>query len=108
MIQDHDELFKRYVEIVKMMDDTEPNLDKPCFEYSLLFICILFVICDGQNGRTFRFGYIDMSVVVTDDLLPNFVGNNEYIDTIFLLDNEIFVVDEAFLQYIEEGDEFLV
>ncbi len=49
-----------------------------------------------------------MSMVVIGDLLPNFVGNNEYIDAIFLLGDEIFVVDEAFLQYIEEGDEFLV
>ncbi len=43
-----------------------------------------------------------------NDLLPNFVDNDEYIDTIFLLGDEIFVVDEAFLQYIEEDGKFLV
>ncbi len=39
---------------------------------------------------------MDMNVVVTDSLLPNFIGSDEYIDTIFLLDDEIFVIDEAF------------
>ncbi len=47
-------------------------------------------------------------MVVMDGLLPNFIGNDEYIDAIFLLDDEIFVVDEAFLQYMEESDEFLI
>ncbi len=51
---------------------------------------------------------MDMNVVVIGDLLPNFVGNDEYIDAIFLLDDEIFIVDEAFLQYIKENDEFLI
>ncbi len=49
-----------------------------------------------------------MNMVVMDNLLPNFVGNDEYIDAIFLLDDEIFVIDEVFLQYMEEGGEFLV
>ncbi len=49
-----------------------------------------------------------MNIVVIDGLLPNFVGNDEYIDAIFLLDDEIFVVDEAFLQYMEENDEFFI
>ncbi len=47
-------------------------------------------------------------MVAIGGLLPNFVGNSKYIDTIFLLGNEIFVVDKAFLQYMEEGGEFLV
>ncbi len=51
---------------------------------------------------------MDMNMVVMGDLLPNFVGNGEYIDVIFLLDDEIFVVDEVFFQYIEEGNKFLV
>ncbi len=51
---------------------------------------------------------MDMNVVVIGGLLPNFIDNDEYIDVIFLLDDEIFVVDEAFFQYIEEGNEFLV
>ncbi len=51
---------------------------------------------------------MDMNVVVTGGLLPNFVGNDEYIDIVFLLDDEIFVVDEAFFQYMEEGGKFLV
>ncbi len=91
-----------------MTDNIEPDLDKPCFEYGLSFICILFVTYEGQNCRTFGFGCMGMNVVVIDSLLPNFVGNNEYIDTIFLLDNEIFVIDEAFLQYMEEDGEFLI
>ncbi len=49
-----------------------------------------------------------MSMIVIGGLLPNFVGNGERIDVIFLLDDEIFVIDEAFLQYMEEGGEFLV
>ncbi len=36
-------------------------------------------------------------MVVMDSLLPNFVGNDECIDMIFLLDDEIFVIDEVFL-----------
>ncbi len=51
---------------------------------------------------------MDMSMVVIGGLLPNFVGNGEYIDTIFLLGDEIFIVDKAFLQYMKEGGEFLV
>ncbi len=47
MIQDHDELFKGYVEIVEMADNMESDLDKLYFEYGLLFICVLFVICEG-------------------------------------------------------------
>ncbi len=47
-------------------------------------------------------------MVVIGSLLPNFVGNDECIDVIFLLGDEIFVVDEAFLQYIEEDGEFLI
>ncbi len=108
MIQDHGELLKGYVEIVEMANDTESDLDKPCFEYSLSFICVLFVACEGQDCRTFGFGCTGMSVVVTGGLLPNFVGSGEHIDAIFLLGDEIFVVDEAFLQYMEEGGEFLV
>ncbi len=108
MIQNHGELLKGCVEIVEMADNAEPDLDKPCFEYSLSFIRILFVTCEGQNCQAFRFGCMDMNVVATGDLLPNFVGNDEHTDAIFLLGDEIFVVDEAFLQYIEEGDEFLV
>ncbi len=108
MIQDHGELFKGCVEIVEMADDTEPDLDKPCLEYSLSFIRVLFVACEGQDCRTFRFGCVGMSVVVTGGLLPNFVSNSERTDAIFLLGDEIFVVDEAFLQYMEEGGEFLV
>ncbi len=97
MIQDYDELFKEYIEIIEMADDMESDLDKLYLEYDLLFICILFVVYEGQDYRTFRFGYIDMNVVVMDNLLSNFVGNGEYVDTIFLLDDEIFVVDEIFL-----------
>ncbi len=108
MIQDYGELFKGYIEVIEMTDDTELDLDKLYLEYSLLFICILFVVYKGQDCRAFRFGCIDMNMVVIDDLLPNFVGNGEYIDIIFLLDDEIFVVDEVFLQYMEEGNEFLV
>ncbi len=108
VIQDHGELFKGCVEVVEMADNIELDLDKSCFEYSLLFICILFVICEGQDCRAFGFGYMGMNMVVMGGLLPNFVGNDECIDAIFLLDDEIFVVDEAFLQYIEEGGEFLV
>ncbi len=73
-----------------------------------LFICILFVTYEGQNCQAFGFGCIDMNVVVMGSLLSNFVGNGECIDVIFLLDDEIFVVDEAFLQYMKEGGEFLV
>ncbi len=47
-------------------------------------------------------------MVATGGLLPNFIGNGECIDMIFLLDDEIFVIDEVFLQYIEEDGEFLV
>ncbi len=49
-----------------------------------------------------------MNIVITGGLLPNFVDNNEHIDMIFLLNDEIFVVDEIFLQYMKEGGEFLV
>ncbi len=91
-----------------MADDTEPDLDKSYFEYGLSFICVLFVVYESQDCRAFGFGCIGMSMVVTDSLLPNFVGNDEHIDTIFLLDDEIFVVDEAFFQYMEEGGKFLV
>ncbi len=49
-----------------------------------------------------------MNVIIMGDLLSNFVGNDEYIDAIFLLDDEIFVIDEAFLQYMEKDGEFLV
>ncbi len=108
MIQDHDELFKKYIEIVEMANDIKPDLDKSCFKYSLLFICILFVTYKNQDCQTFGFDCMDMNMVVIDNLLPNFIDNDEHIDTIFLLDNKIFVVDEAFLQYIKEGDEFLV
>ncbi len=108
MIQDHGELFKGCIEIVEMADDIESDLDKLYLEYGLSFICILFVAYKNQDCQAFGFGCIDMNVVVTDNLLPNFVGNGECTDTIFLLNDEIFVVDEAFLQYMEEGDEFLV
>ncbi len=108
MIQDHGELFKGYVEVIEMTNDIEPDLDKPYLEYNLLFICVLFITYEGQDCRTFRFGCMDMSVVVAGSLLPNFVGSGEHIDTIFLLNDEIFVVDEAFLKYMEEGGEFLV
>ncbi len=108
MIQDHDELFKGYIEIVEMVDNTKPDLDKPYFKYSLSFICILFVTYKGQDCRAFRFGCMDMNVIAMDSLLPNFVGNDECIDAIFLLDDEILVVDKAFLQYMEEDGEFLV
>ncbi len=108
MIQDYGELFKRYIEVIEMADDAEPDLDKSYLEYGLLFVCILFVIYEGQDCRTFRFGCIDMSMVVMNGLLPNFVGSGECIDAIFLLDDEIFVIDEAFFQYMEEGGEFLV
>ncbi len=90
-----------------MIDDTESDLDKPYLEYNLLFICILLIIYENQGCRTFRFGHMDMSMVIIDSLLPNFVDSNECIDAIFLLDDEVFVV-EAFLQYIKEDDEFLV
>ncbi len=108
MIQDYDELLKEYVEIVEITDNTESDLDKLYLEYNLSFICVLFVVYEDQDCRAFGFGCMGMSMVATGGLLSNFVGNNEHIDTIFLLDNEIFVVDEAFLQYMEEGDEFLV
>ncbi len=108
MIQDHDELLKEYIEIIEMTDDTKPDLNKPYLKYGLSFICILFITYKGQNCRIFRFGYIDINMVVIDDLLPNFVGNDEYTDTIFLLGDKIFVVDETFLQYMEKGGEFLV
>ncbi len=108
MIQDHGELFKGCIEIVEMADDIESDLDKSCFEYDLSFICVLFVVYEDQNYRVFGFGCMDMNMVVIGSLLPNFVGNGEYIDAIFLLDDEIFVVDEAFLQYMEEDGEFLV
>ncbi len=108
MIQDHDKLFKRYIEVIEMIDDVKLDLNKPYFEYNLLFICILFVVYESQDCRTFRFGYMDINVVITGNLLPNFVGNDEHIDAIFLLDNEIFVIDKAFLQYMEEDGEFLV
>ncbi len=91
-----------------MADNTEPDLDKSYLEYDLSFICVLFVACEDQNCRAFGFDCIGMSVVVTDGLLPNFIGNGEHTDAIFLLDDEIFVVDEAFLQYMEESGEFLV
>ncbi len=97
VIQDHDELFKRYIEIVEMTDDIKLDLDKLYLEYGLLFICILFVICESQDCWVFRFDYIDMNMVVIDSLLPNFVGNDEYIDAIFLLGDEIFIVDKTFL-----------
>ncbi len=97
MIQDYDELFKGCVEVVEMTDNIKSDLDKLYFEYNLLFICILFIVCEGQDCRTFRFDYIDMNMVVMDSLLPNFVGNDECIDMIFLLDDEIFVIDEVFL-----------
>ncbi len=96
MIQNHGELFKGCVEVVEMADNMELDLDKPCLECGLSFICVLFVACEGQDCRAFGFGCIDMSMVAMDSLLPNFVGNDEYIDAIFLLDDEIFVVDEAF------------
>ncbi len=108
MFQDHDELFKRCVEIVEMADNTKPDLDKSYFEYDLLFVCILFVVYKGQDYRTFRFDCMDMSVVVIGGLLLNFVSNGKYIDAIFLLGDEIFVIDKAFLQYIKEGGEFLI
>ncbi len=73
-----------------------------------MFVYILFVAYKGQDCRVFGFDYINMNVVVTGGLLPNFVGNDECIDATFLLDNKIFVVDEVFLQYIEEDEEFLV
>ncbi len=96
MIQDHGKMLKEYVEVVEMVDNVEVDLDKPYLEYGLLFICVLFVTYEGQDCRTFRFGCIDMNVVVIDNLLPNFVSNGEYIDAIFLLGDEIFVVNEAF------------
>ncbi len=108
MIQNHGELLKEYIEVIEMADDIKPDLDKPYLEYNLSFICVLFVTYEGQDYRTFRFGCMDMNVVTMGGLLPNFVDNDEHIDTIFLLDDEIFVVDEAFLQYMEEGGEFLV
>ncbi len=108
MIQNHDELLKGYIEIIEITNDTELNLNKLYFEYSLSFICILFVTYEGQDCRAFRFSCIDMNMIATNDLLSNFVSNNECINAIFLLDDEIFVIDEAFLQYIEEDDEFLV
>ncbi len=83
MIQDYDELFKGYIEVVEMADNTKPDLDKLYLEYGLSFICILLVVYEGQDCRIFGFGYMDMSMVVIDGLLPNFVGNDEYIDTIF-------------------------
>ncbi len=43
MIQDYDELFKGYIEVVEMMNDMELDLDKSYLEYGLSFICILFV-----------------------------------------------------------------
>ncbi len=95
MIQNHGELLKGCVEVVEMTDDTEPDLDKSCLEYGLSFICILFVIYEGQDCRIFGFGCIDMNMVVIGGLLPNFVGSGECIDTIFLLGDEIFVVDEV-------------
>ncbi len=91
-----------------MTNDTESDLDKPYLEYSLSLVCILFVAYEGQDCRTFRFDYIDMNIVIIDNLLPNFVDNDEYTDTIFLLGNEIFVVDKTFLQYMEEDGKFLV
>ncbi len=91
-----------------MADDMKPDLNKSCLEYDLLFICVLFIICEGQNYRTFGFDCIGMNMIVMDDLLPNFVSSDEYIDAIFLLGDEIFVINEAFLQYIKENDEFLV
>ncbi len=97
MIQDHGELFKGYVEIVEMADDTELDLDKLYFEYNLSFIRVLFVAYKGQDCRAFRFGCMGMNMIATDGLLPNFVSSNEHIDAIFLLGDEIFVVDEAFL-----------
>ncbi len=60
MIQDYSELFKRYVEVIEMADDTKPDLDKLYLEYDLLFICVLFIVCEGQNYRAFRFGCIDI------------------------------------------------
>ncbi len=47
MIQDYGELFKKYIEIIEMADDAKLDLYKLCFEYSLLFICVLFVVCEG-------------------------------------------------------------
>ncbi len=49
MIQDHGELFKGCVEIIEMVNDMESDLDKLCFEYSLSFVCILFVAYEGQD-----------------------------------------------------------
>ncbi len=108
MIQNHDELLKGYIEVVEMTNNTELDLDKLYFEYGLLFICVLFIAYEGQDCRAFRFGCMDMNMVVIGSLLPNFVSSGECIDMIFLLDDEIFVVDEVFLQYIEEGGEFLI
>ncbi len=91
-----------------MANNTKSNLDKPCFEYDLSFIYILFVTYKNQNCQTFRFDYIDMNMIIIGNLLPNFVSNDEYINTIFLLDDKIFVINEAFFQYMEENGEFLI
>ncbi len=72
MIQDYGELLKGYIEIVVMIDDIELDLDKSYLKYSLSFICILFVIYENQNYQAFRFGYININIVVISDLLPNF------------------------------------
>ncbi len=47
MIQDHNELFKRCIEVVEMADNVKSDLDKSYFEYSLSFICVLFVTYKG-------------------------------------------------------------
>ncbi len=47
MIQDYDELFKKYIEVIEMADNIELDLDKLCFEYGLSFICVLFVIYES-------------------------------------------------------------
>ncbi len=97
MIQNHNKLLKGYIEIVEITNDAKPDLNKLYFEYSLSFIYILFIVYKDQDCRTFGFGCIDMNVIVINNLLPNFVGNNEHIDAIFLLGDKIFVVDEVFL-----------
>ncbi len=89
-------MLKGCIEVVEITDDIESDLDKSCFEYNLLFIYILFVIYEGYDCRIFGFDCIDMNMIVIDGLLSNFVGNDECIDTIFLLSDEIFVIDEVF------------
>ncbi len=57
MIQDYGELFKRYVEVVEMADNIEPDLDKLYLECGLSF-CVFFVVYEGQNCRAFGFEYM--------------------------------------------------